>query len=77
MFLQDFMAKKRFLHILASFLECKKAIFFKWPVMDRYTVYIAEIFLWTPLTQSHNISRSKDEIQKSRFVEHPTIYLYI
>ena len=29
MFLQDFMAKKRFLHILAPFLECKKGIFFK------------------------------------------------
>ena len=29
MFLQDFMAKKRFLYILAPFLECKKGIFFK------------------------------------------------
>ena len=29
MFLQDFMAKKQFLHIFAPFLECKKGIFFQ------------------------------------------------
>ena len=32
------------LHILASFLECKKAIFFKWPAMNRLWVYNVEFF---------------------------------
>ena len=44
MFLQDFMAKKRFLHILASFLECKKAIFFKSFPRCHFMFYNAEKF---------------------------------
>ena len=38
------------LHILASFLECKKVIVFKWPAMDRLWVCNAEKKLWAPLT---------------------------
>jgi len=45
MFLQDFMAKKRFLYILALFLECKKAIFFKSFPRCHFTVYNAEFFI--------------------------------
>ena len=73
MFLQDFMAKKRFLHILASFLECKKAIFFKSFPKCHFTVYNAEIFLWAPLTQWHGWLRERSSNQKKVFLGHPIV----
>ena len=72
----------RWLQRVPTRFYCRKSIFghfpieitienFKWPVMDRFWVYNAEKFLWAPLTQSHHISRSRDEIKKSCFAEHP------
>ena len=54
-------------------LECKKAIFFKWPAQDRLWVYNSGIFLWAPLTQLHHISRNGDDTKKSCFAEHPNV----
>ena len=45
------MAVLQILHILASFLECKMAIFFKLFPKRLFTVYNPEIFLLPPITQ--------------------------
>ena len=68
MFLQDFMAKKRFLHILASFLECKKAIFFKSFPRCHLLVYNAEIFfVGSSNLMAWVVKRTKLNLKKKQF----------
>ena len=62
------MAKNRFLHILALFLECKKAIFFKSFPRCHYMVYNAEKnFVGSSNPMAWVVKRTKLKSKKSFF----------